>query len=55
MIGIPSSSYYDWYAQWVEGGVDMLADRSARPRSVWNRIPDNIRKAFVALGWTTKT
>ena len=47
MIGIPSSTYYDWYARWVEGGVDALADRSPRPRSVWNRIPDNIREAFV--------
>jgi len=47
MLGIPSSTYYDWYARWVEGGVDALADRSPRPRSVWNRIPDNIRKAFV--------
>ena len=47
MIAIPSSTYYDWYARWVEGGVDALADRSPRPRSVWNRIPDNIRKAFV--------
>jgi transposase InsO family protein len=38
MLGIPSSTYYDWYARWVEGGLDGLADRSPRPRSVWNRI-----------------
>ena len=43
MIGIPSSTYYDWYARWVEGGFDALADRPPRPRSVWNRIPDKIR------------
>jgi len=54
MIGIPSSTYYDWYARWVEGGVDALADRSPRPRSVWNRIPDNIRKPLSTLRWTTK-
>jgi transposase-like protein len=47
MLGIPSSTYYDWYARWVEGGVDALADRSPRPRSVWNRIPDDIREAFI--------
>ncbi len=47
MIGIPSSTYYDWYARWVDGGVDALADRSPRPRSVWNRIPNDIREAFV--------
>ena len=47
MIGIPSSTYYDWYARWVDGGIDALADRSPRPRSVWNRIPDQIREHFV--------
>ena len=47
MIGIPSSTYYDWYARWCTGGVDALADRSPRPKSVWNRIPDRIRKDVV--------
>ena len=49
MIGVPSSTYYDWYARWVEGGLDALADRSPRPRSVWNRIPDKIRDSFIAF------
>lgn len=47
MMGIPSSAYYDWYTRWVEGGVDALADRSPCPRSVWNRLPDQIREHFV--------
>ena len=47
MLGIANSTYYDWYARWVAGGVNALADRSPRPRSVWNRLPDTIRKAFV--------
>ena len=47
MLGIPSSTYYDWYARWVEGGLDALADRSPRPKSVWNRIPDEVRRAVV--------
>ncbi|WP_371685566.1 IS3 family transposase [Tropicimonas sp. IMCC6043] len=47
MIGIPSSTYYEWYARWAEGGLDALADRSPRPRSVWNRIPDHIREDVV--------
>jgi hypothetical protein len=47
MLGIPSSTYYDCYARWLAGGVDALADRSPRPRSVWNRIPDDVREAFV--------
>jgi len=47
MLGIPASTYYDWYARWVDGGFDALADRPPRPASVWNRIPDEIREAFV--------
>ena len=47
MLGIPSSTYYQWYARWADGGVDALCDISPRPRSVWNRIPDEIRDAFV--------
>ena len=43
MLGIPSSTYYDWYARWAEGGIDALADRSPRPKSVWNRIPEEVR------------
>ena len=47
MLGIPSSTYYDWYARWSDGGIDALADRSPRPKSVWNRIPDQVRKDVV--------
>ena len=47
MIVIPSSTYYDWHARWVDGGIDALADCSPRPKSVWNRIPDDIRERFV--------
>lgn len=47
MLGIPSSTYYDWYARWVDGGVDALADQSPKPKSVWNRIPDVVREDFI--------
>ena len=47
MLGIPSSTYYDWYARWVDGGVDALADRSPRPRSVRHRIPDDLREDYI--------
>jgi len=47
MLGIPSSTYYDWYARWNDGGIDALADRSPRPGSVWNHIPDDIREDVV--------
>jgi len=47
MLSIPSSTYYDWYARCVEGGIDALTDRSPRPRSVWNRIPGKVREDIV--------
>ena len=47
MIGIPSNTYYDWYARWVDSGIDALADRSPRPGSFWNRIPDDVRETFI--------
>ncbi len=47
MLGIPNSTYYEWYARWTEGGFDALGDKSPRPRSVWNRIPDETREDIV--------
>lgn len=47
MLGLASSTYYDWYARFVDGGVDALADQSPKPKSVWNRISDKVRADFV--------
>jgi len=47
MLNIPSATYYQWCARWVEGGVEVLEDRSPSPKSVWNRIPHDIRADFV--------
>jgi len=43
MLGIPSSTFYRWYDLYQEGGVDALQDRSPKPKSVWNRVPDDKR------------
>lgn len=43
MLGISSTTYYRWYDRWSEGGLDGLEDEAPRPRSVWNRIPDETR------------
>jgi len=32
---------------YVEGGLDALADRSPRPKSVWNRIPQQVWDNFI--------
>ncbi len=47
MLGIPRSTFYQWYDLYVEGGLDALVDRSPRPKSVWNRIPDTWRDALI--------
>ena len=46
-LGIPSSTFYRWYDFYLESGVDGLEDRSPRPRSVWNRIPDDTREQII--------
>jgi transposase len=49
MLGIPRTTFYRWYDRYVEGGLDALADRSSRPKSVWNRIPDERRDDLIAF------
>ena len=47
MLGIPRTTFYRWYDQYLEGGFDGLSDRSPRPKSVWNRIPDDRRDDLI--------
>ena len=47
MLGVPRATYYRWYDLYVDGGLDALADRSPRPKSVWNRIPQQVRDNFI--------
>lgn len=47
MLGIPRTTFYRWYDRYVEGGLDALADRAPRPKSVWNRIPQDRRDDLI--------
>jgi putative transposase len=48
-IGIPRSTFYDWYRP-IPGGRDRSSeDGKPRPRRIWNKIPDKIRTAIVNL------
>ena len=47
MLGIPRTTFYRWYDRCVEGGLDALADRAPRPKSVWNRIPQGRRDNLI--------
>src|SRR5215470_15691126 len=48
-IGIPRSTFYDWYSRYQEGGIEALEDGKPRPQRIWNKIPDKIRAAIVSL------
>ena len=48
-IGIPRSTFYDWYRRYQEGGIEALEDGKPRPRRIWNKIPDKIETAIVNL------
>src|SRR5262249_2183193 len=41
-IGIPRSTFYDWYSRYQEGGIEALVDGKPRPRRIWNKIPNKI-------------
>ena len=48
-IGVPRATFYRWYDQYQIGGPEALEDRPARPRRVWNRIPDDVRARIIEL------
>ena len=43
-LDIPRSTFYQWYARYVDNGFDGLADSKRNPKRVWNRIPDTERE-----------
>ena len=48
-IGIPRSTFYDWYSRYQDGGTEGLEDGRPRPRRVWNKIPDEVCTAILNL------
>jgi putative transposase len=48
-LGVPRSTFYDWYGRYQEAGFDGLANRSSQPRQFWNRIPDEVRGHVVEV------
>ena len=47
MLDIPSSTFYRWYDIYLEGGLEALQDKSPKPKSVWNRVPDDKRDQII--------
>jgi len=56
-LGVPKSTFYDWYRRFVDDGYDGLKNRSKGPKRFWNKIPDEIKKDVVdiALEQTDKS
>jgi RNA-directed DNA polymerase len=48
-LGIPPSTFYGWYARYVDGGFDALHDKSPPPRPKWNKVPENVRADVIDL------
>jgi len=48
-LGIPRTTFYRWYDRYLTRGEAGLTDQSPKPKHVWNRIPDDIRRKVVNL------
>ena len=48
-LGISRSTFYNWYDRYLSGGYAALEDQKPCPKSVWNKVPDQERKALVDL------
>lgn len=48
-IGIPRSTFYNWYDRYLSGGIEALADKKPEPGAVWNKVPDERRKQLLDM------
>jgi len=48
-LGVPKSTFYDWYRRFLDDGIDGLEDGKPRSRRQWNKIPERIRTQVLHL------
>jgi transposase InsO family protein len=48
-LGIKRSTFYRWYARYLESGYDGLARKQQKPRKAWNEIPDKRKQEVIEL------
>lgn len=48
-LGIPKSTFYNWYDRYLEGGLDALYDKKPCPKAIWNKVPEAQCKQLVDL------
>jgi putative transposase len=46
-IGISRTTFYRWHDRYLQRGEAGLQDQSPKPKPVWNRIPDEVRRRVV--------
>lgn len=46
-LGIPKSTFYNWYGRYAEGGLRSLHDRKPVPGHVWNKLPEDVKRDIV--------
>src|SRR5277367_2852324 len=48
-IGIPRSTFYNWYGRYVVEGPDGLEDKKPSPGPIWNKVPTSVADQLVTL------
>ena len=48
-LGVPRSTFYDWYHRYLEDGFDGLHNKKPAPRPRWNAIPEKVQEQVLDL------
>ncbi|TLP54729.1 IS3 family transposase [Parasedimentitalea maritima] len=48
-LGIPRTTFYRWYDRYLQRGAAGLEDQSPKPKHVWNRVPDEVKRKVVSF------
>lgn len=48
-LGVPRSSFYRWYRNFQEDGLEGLKNKPPQDKRFWNRIPGSVREQVVEL------
>jgi putative transposase len=46
-LGIPRTTFYRWYNRYLQRGEAGLQDQRPKPKHVWNRVPDEVKRKVV--------
>lgn len=48
-LGVPRSTFYNWYDRYLTGGIEALEDKKPSPGAVWNKVPEAQRKHLLDM------